>query len=356
MVISGRVRVIYGIEENMRVTINQIAMMAGVSTGTVDRVLNNRGRVSKEVEERVRTIAKELNYKPNLMAKSLALKKNASKIGVVFHVKYNYFTNEVIEGIKKAGQELDDYGIKIQMEYCSTKNALEQIELIDKLVDAGVAALALIPLNDKKVSKKIDEVIAKGIPVYCMVNDIDTEREHGFIGNDAYEIGEIAGGLFSLIGHQGNKLAVVIPELKLLGHVQKVEGLKEALVRRNSGIVLKDVCEIDINDIDTYKFTLKYFKENPDVTLVWFAISVSEGGMIALEELGLLHKVKIICLDMQDYTRKGLEEGFVSLAIKQNPYEQGYATIKEIFEYLLVGNNEKNFRKVNSTIVISENI
>lgn len=340
----------------MRVTINQIAMMAGVSTGTVDRVLNNRGKVSKEVEERVRIIAKELNYKPNLMAKSLALKKKAPKIGVIFHVKYNYFTNEVIQGIKKAGQELDDYGIKIQMEYCSTTNALEQVELIDKLVDSGVSALALIPLNDKCISKKIDEVIGKGIPVYCMVNDIDTVREHGFIGNDAYEVGEIAGGLFSLIGNSGSKLAVVIPELKLLGHIQKVEGLKDALQRRKAGIVLKDVCEIDINDIDTYKSTLKYFKENPDVNMVWFAISVSEGGLKALEELGLLYKMKIICLDMQEYTRKGLEEGFVSLAIKQNPYEQGYETIKEIFDYLLIGSSDKNFKKVSSTIVISENL
>ena len=46
------------------VTIKEIADRAGVSRGTVDRVLNNRGKVNPEKEERVRRIAQELGYKP----------------------------------------------------------------------------------------------------------------------------------------------------------------------------------------------------------------------------------------------------------------------------------------------------
>ena len=45
----------------MRVTIRQIAEESGVSRGTVDRVLNNRGKVRPEVEERVRKVAEELD-------------------------------------------------------------------------------------------------------------------------------------------------------------------------------------------------------------------------------------------------------------------------------------------------------
>ena len=46
-------------------TIKQIAEMAGVSRGTVDRVLNNRGSVNANTAARVREIAEKLNYKPN---------------------------------------------------------------------------------------------------------------------------------------------------------------------------------------------------------------------------------------------------------------------------------------------------
>ena len=48
----------------MAVTIQQIADRAGVSRGTVDRALNNRGRINKEVAEKIREIASDMGYVP----------------------------------------------------------------------------------------------------------------------------------------------------------------------------------------------------------------------------------------------------------------------------------------------------
>lgn len=56
----------------MALTIKEIAY---VWRGTVDRALNNRGVVKKEVEDRVKKIVEEIGYKPNLVAKGLAQKK-----------------------------------------------------------------------------------------------------------------------------------------------------------------------------------------------------------------------------------------------------------------------------------------
>lgn len=53
----------------MRVTIQQIADKAGVSRGTVDRALNNRGRIAPEVAEKIRNIAEELGYTPTIRKK-----------------------------------------------------------------------------------------------------------------------------------------------------------------------------------------------------------------------------------------------------------------------------------------------
>ena len=60
----------------MAVTLVEIASLAGVSRGTVDRALNNRGRVDPEVADRVRRIAAELGYRPNREGRLLALAKN----------------------------------------------------------------------------------------------------------------------------------------------------------------------------------------------------------------------------------------------------------------------------------------
>ncbi len=67
----------------MQITIKQIAELAGVSRGTVDRVLNDRGNVKGEIQERVTLIAKQLGYRPNKAGKNLAARKNPIKIGVV---------------------------------------------------------------------------------------------------------------------------------------------------------------------------------------------------------------------------------------------------------------------------------
>ena len=67
----------------MAVTIKQIAEMCGVSRGTVDRVLNNRGRVSEETARKVTEAVEALGYKPNAFGKALAMQKKKIRIGVI---------------------------------------------------------------------------------------------------------------------------------------------------------------------------------------------------------------------------------------------------------------------------------
>ena len=59
-------------KEFSNIRIVDIAKMAGVSVGTVDRVIHNRGRVSEENRKKVQTILEMVHYQPNLMARSLA--------------------------------------------------------------------------------------------------------------------------------------------------------------------------------------------------------------------------------------------------------------------------------------------
>ena len=61
--------------EDQNYTIKDIARMAGVSAGTVDRVLHNRGDVSEKSKEKVQKVLDEINYQPNVFAIGLAAKK-----------------------------------------------------------------------------------------------------------------------------------------------------------------------------------------------------------------------------------------------------------------------------------------
>ena len=60
--------------------LKDIAELSGVSTGTVDRILHNRGKVSEEAQKKVEKVLKEIDYHPNLIARSLALKKSINSL------------------------------------------------------------------------------------------------------------------------------------------------------------------------------------------------------------------------------------------------------------------------------------
>ena len=82
-------------------TIKEIAALAGVSRGTVDRVLNDRGAVNPETAEKIRKIAKELDYKPNRAGLVLAAQKKRLKLGVILFSTGNPFFQDVLAGINE---------------------------------------------------------------------------------------------------------------------------------------------------------------------------------------------------------------------------------------------------------------
>ena len=89
----------------MRVTIQQIADKAGVSRGTVDRALNNRGRIAPEVAEKIRNIAEELGYTPTIR-KKVEIKKNRyyqSACKVFIYVGSNQRNTTGKRGISRMG-------------------------------------------------------------------------------------------------------------------------------------------------------------------------------------------------------------------------------------------------------------
>lgn len=71
----------------MRVTIHDIARIVGVAPSTVSRALSGKGRISPTTRERIRKVAEELGYQPNMLARGLATRSTCA-IGVVIHERH----------------------------------------------------------------------------------------------------------------------------------------------------------------------------------------------------------------------------------------------------------------------------
>ena len=183
----------------MMVTIKQIADMCGVSRGTVDRVLNNRGNVKPEKRKRVLEVMRELNYQPNPAGKALAARKHKPVVGILLPSEGIVFFDDVLETLHRMARRYEEYGLQFVWKTLRGYHADEQCAAIEELRHE-VQALIVNPMSEPSVIQKIDECVADGIFVITINNDVELSHRHLYVGSDYYEGGQTAGALLAMIG------------------------------------------------------------------------------------------------------------------------------------------------------------
>ena len=129
----------------MAVTLRQIAELAGVSRGTVDRVINNRGHVNEEVEARVRQIAMELGYEPNPVGQALARAKTNLKIGFLVQSVETPTMQTVVKGAEQAAAGLKAQGVEVLIRKLESLGERRELDAIESLGKVGIKGLAGTP-------------------------------------------------------------------------------------------------------------------------------------------------------------------------------------------------------------------
>lgn len=102
-------------KEEKRITIKDIALQAGVSKGTVDRVLHNRGEVSEISKQKVLQVAKQIGYKPNVYASLLASQKKYFLACLIPSYNTGEYWEQVAIGLTAAKKKAEPYHISIQI-------------------------------------------------------------------------------------------------------------------------------------------------------------------------------------------------------------------------------------------------
>ena len=110
-------RILFFLYKIMNVTIKDIAAAAGISRGTVDRVLHNRSGVNPEVAKRVREIADKMGFVPNKAGKILAARKQKITFAYLLPSSAKPFFDEVLKGVARAEKELSDYGVTVDTHF-----------------------------------------------------------------------------------------------------------------------------------------------------------------------------------------------------------------------------------------------
>ena len=342
----------------MAVTIRQIAAAAGVSRGTVDRVLHNRPGVKPEIAEHVRKIADDLGFLPNRAGKILAARKQPIKIGCFLPGVGNLFFDDVVKGYRKAEAELADFGVSLVVKSVRGYDAQTHIDSIGELVAQGCSALCLSTLDIPRIRDTVNGLIDSGIPVVAVNTDLSHTRRLCYVGCDYLQAGRTAAGLLSLMPPRETlNLLIVTGSLNMKGHNERIRGFSTTLRKKGVAYRLVDVFESLDNDDYAYEMALKTLKEHPEINCVYIVAAGVAGVCRAIVELGRQKKLTVLSYDEIEPTRQLIRDGVIDFTIGQEPAEQGYRAIQILFDYFMSDRRLAPKNHITETVIkIKENL
>ncbi len=318
------------------VTIKQIASLAGVSRGTVDRVLNNRGSVNEQTAKRIREIAASLGYRPNKAGIALAAQKKKLKIGVILFGTENPFFQKVLEGVSGKAEELSAYDVTVLIRMVPF-DAEAQVRAMDELYAQEIHGLVLTPYNDALVADKINALSRAGLPVITTNTDIEGTGRLAYVGSDYYASGREAGGLMRLIRGNDAKIGIITGSSQVLCHTQRIAGFSSVIKAAGPGMKILDIYENHDDEFESYEVTRFFLRRHPEANALFFAAAGLTGGCRAVINMNRTGNMRIICFDAEDLVLPMLREGPIDATISQQPLLQGSLPLDILFEYLTTG-------------------
>ena len=344
------------LEDAMATTIKDIAALAGVSRGTVDRVLNNRGSVNPATAEKINEIARALDYKPNKAGLALAAQKKKLKLGVVLFSTDNPFFADVLKGIYEKADDLAGYNCAVLVKQIPI-NVDAQLNAIDELLAQEVNGIAIAPQNDERIRTRINELSQRGIPVVTFNTDIENSTRIAYVGSNYTKSGRTAAGLLRLMTHGDVQIGIITGSSEILCHTERIAGFMAALTPCQAHMKIVSIAETQDDEIESYEQTLRLLKEYPKTNALFFAAGGVYGGCRAITALGLAGKLCVIAFDKADTTEQFLRDGVLSADICQQPRTQGKKPLDLLFHYLTSGElPDKEYHYTAVDIRILENI
>ena len=147
----------------MRTTIKMIAERAGVSIGTVDRVLHDRPYVKVEVRERVLRVMEELDYHPNRMASALATSGTPRKLALVQpEWEEGFVRDEMDAGTARFLEEYRDYNVSLDIRNYPSGDEAECLRLLNEAVENGAQAVALCASGTEEIRRALERLSERG--------------------------------------------------------------------------------------------------------------------------------------------------------------------------------------------------
>ena len=342
-------------KKTKRVTLEMIAAKAGVSIGTVDRALNNRGGINPDTRKRVIDIADDLEYQPNKLAGALGRKKKL-RIGVAYPEFDWDFNSAIDSGVTDAALELMDFGLtveKIRYRLQSPEVAYERLSTINYSQYDGFAFNTV----GRALEGLINNIVSAGKPVVTFNTDFPNSSRLFYIGSDPRQSGMMGAEMLAmLIGYSG-KVAVLGDFTRISPSIERFSGFCEFIQSFYPDIHIHPCAQAYSDSEAMARRLTDLINLIPDTAGVFCTGYTSTiGGLDALKILNRTN-IHLVGYDVTPKTAEALRCKKLDALIFQDPYKQGYSAVKMLSRHLLEGYvPEKPCMYIENRIVLKSNL
>ncbi len=345
---------------SQRVRIKDIAEQAGVSTGTVDRVLHERGKVAPDVKQRVLEVMEELGFERNAIASALAYNRTWRIATLMPDPRTDAYWAQPNTGIEQAVRSVRHYGIVHEPHYYDSFNPADFEHKAAAMLQNLPDGLLFAPVLLKESNELLRTCEQLQIPSVTINTYIEDGAYLAYIGQDSYQSGVLAGRLLHF-GLQPGAAAALL-NLDMGSHnaqhlIDKERGFRDYFSRfpeQQINIIKKDF-ENFMDKRKLRRFLNELLGGHPDLHGIFVTNSRAYRVIDAMPEAVAQH-LKIVGFDLIPPNLAHLRRNNIDFLINQNPVEQGYLGIISLFNHLLKKKTVEKLQYLPLDIVVTENL
>lgn len=308
--------------------IEDVARLAGVSTATVDRVLNERGSVSAKTINRVLDAARRLGLRRQLPSPY----QRGVRIRVIITRPDTPYYDRIRGAVATLSGRLDR---SITLEVHSVEEGA-----IDDLVDLLEASasrcdgVVFVPPEDRRVTEKLSELAARPFPVVAMGTQFSDAACSAVIGVDNVKVGRAAAYFMGHFAGPGGKTIFNAGDLRYAAHKDRLVGFEGGLREYHPEVELADVIDARMDEALTRRKIIEALDGNPDIRGVYNPSGLLQLVCQTVQAYRVARPVAVIGHQLGEVSIGLLKSGMASLIIDENLESQVEKSVLHLLHIL----------------------
>jgi LacI family transcriptional regulator len=298
-----------------RPTITDLARISGVSVATVDRVLNNRLPVREETARRVYEAATGIGYHAaGLIKQRMRHELPEYRLGFLLLRREDAFYSEFARELDQAVSQSQRFRGVATIDFASSLAPDEIVERTRKLA-AKSRAVALVGPDHPTLTVAVENLKAKGLPVFSLLSDFAAGIREGYVGLDNRKVGRTAAWMISKAARKPGKVVIFVGSHRFHGHELREIGFR-SFFREHAPefTVLETLVNLEAHRV-THDAMIDLLTRHPDLVGCYVAGGGMEGAISALRAAKPSQMPAVVCNEITPESRSALADNVLTMVI-----------------------------------------